>query len=263
MGEIDQTTISYCLIQTQIAFNLQMTTRNISTERTSAMLSVINEFRSLPSTDLETIAEVCHWHRYEAGEDIVRYHDSSNSAFFIIQGEIRVTYHSLSGHEVILCDLPAGEIFGELTAIDGRARSATVVARTSTLLASMPAPDFLNLIYSNKNMAAAILKRLTGQVRRLTERIYDFSTLAVRSRIHAELLRLAKKQTTTPNLAIITSAPTHTDLANLVSTHREAVTRELNNLTKKNLIKRKGHDLHILDVSKLTEMVNDVRGSLE
>jgi len=227
------------------------------------MLSIIKEFQNLPSKELGTVADVCHWHRYESGEDIVRYHDSSNSVFFIIQGEIRVTYHSLSGHEVILCDLPAGELFGELTAIDGRDRSATVVARTNTLLASMPAPDFLSLIYSNQNIAAAILKRLTGQVRRLTERIYDFSTLAVRSRIHAELLRLAKKQTATPNIAIITSAPTHTDLANLVSTHREAVTRELNSLVKKNLIERKGHDLHILDVCTLTKMVNDVRGSLE
>lgn len=227
------------------------------------MLSIIKEFHDLSPTDLEIVAEVCHWHRYESGEDIVRYHDNSNSVFFIIQGEIRVTYHSLSGHEVILCDLPAGELFGELTAIDGRVRSATVVARTNTLLASMPAPDFLNLIYSNQNIAAAILRRLTGQVRRLTERIYDFSTLAVRSRIHAELLRLAKKQPASPNIAIITSAPTHTDLANLVSTHREAVTRELNSLIKQKLIERKGHDLHILDVCALTKMVNDVRGSLE
>lgn len=226
------------------------------------MLSIIKEFQNLSSKELDTVADICHWNRYESGEDIVRYHDSSNSVFFIIQGEIRVTYHSLSGHEVILCDLPAGELFGELTAIDGRARSATVVARTNAMLASMSAPDFLSLIYSNQNIAATILSRLTGQVRRLTERIYDFSTLAVRSRIHAELLRLAKKQKDTPNIAIITSAPTHADIANLVSTHREAVTRELNSLVKKKLIERKGHDLHILDVGTLTKMVNDVRGGL-
>ncbi len=233
------------------------------TDDTSSKLSIIKEFQNLSPKDLDAVAKVCHEHRYESREDIVRYHDSSNSVFFILEGEIRVIYHSLSGHEVILCDLPAGEIFGELTAIDGRVRSATVVAKTNTLLASMSASDFHDLIYSSKNFSAAILSRLTGQVRRLTERIYDFSTLAVRSRIHAELLRLAKKQTTASNLAVITSAPTHSDLANLVSTHREAVTRELNSLVKKKLIERKGHDLHILDVCTLTKMVNDVRGSLE
>ncbi|GJL73839.1 MAG: cyclic nucleotide-binding protein [Nitrosomonas sp.] len=239
-----------------------VSTRQISDERAIAMLAVIKEFQTLSSADLGAVAQVCHWHRYEAGESIVHYHDNSNSTFFIAQGEIRVTYHSLSGHEVILCDLLAGEMFGELTAIDGHTRSATVVAKTSTLLASLPATDFQNLIYSNRPIAEAIFKRLTWEVRRLTERVYDFSTLAVCNRIHAELLRMAKKHMATSNTAIISQAPTHTDIANMVSTHREAVTRELSNLTKKELILRQGHDLHILDVAKLTEMVNVVRGGL-
>ncbi|MEK6736282.1 MAG: cyclic nucleotide-binding domain-containing protein, partial [Pseudomonadota bacterium] len=111
-----------------------MTTRHIPPDRASAMLASIKEFQTLSVADMEAIAQVCHWHRYEAGEEIVRYHDDSNSVFFITQGEMRVTYYSISGQEVILCDLPAGEIFGELTAIDGRSRSATVVAKTNSLL---------------------------------------------------------------------------------------------------------------------------------
>lgn len=238
--------------------------RQLSLERAIAMLSGIKEFRSLSTTDLEAVAQVCHWHRYEAGESIVQYHENSNSAFFIVQGEIRVAYHSLSGHEVILCDLPTGEMFGELTTIDNQTRSATVVSKISTLLASMPAPSFQNLIYSNQRIAEAIFKRLTGEVRRLTERVYDFSTLAVHNRIHTELLRLANKNKNkiNPNMVIISPAPTHAEIAHLVSTHREAVTRELSNLTKKNLIQRNGKDLHILDIEKLTELVNMARGGL-
>lgn len=240
----------------------KMTTRNIPLNRASAMLASIKEFQALSLEDLEAVAQVCHWHRYEEGEEIVRYHDDSNSVFFIAQGEMRVTYFSMSGQEVILCDLPAGEIFGELTAIDGRSRSATVVAKTNSLLASISSSAFQELIFTKRHIAAAILQRLTGQIRRLTERVFEFSTLAVRNRIHAELLRLTKKQTVIANVAIISPAPTHVDLANLVSTHREAVTRELNNLAKENLILRKDHELHILDVAKLTEMVENVRGSL-
>ncbi|MEK7791977.1 MAG: Crp/Fnr family transcriptional regulator [Pseudomonadota bacterium] len=239
-----------------------MTTRHIPPDRASAMLASIKEFQTLSVADMEAIAQVCHWHRYEAGEEIVRYHDDSNSVFFITQGEMRVTYYSISGQEVILCDLPAGEIFGELTAIDGRSRSATVVAKTNSLLASISSSAFQELIFTKRQIAAAILQRLTGQIRRLTERVFEFSTLAVRNRIHAELLRLTKKQTVIANVAIISPAPTHVELANLVSTHREAVTRELNNLAKENLILRKDHELHILDVAKLTEMVENVRGSL-
>jgi len=237
------------------------TTRNIPPERACPILSIIKEFKGLPSSDLETIARVCHWHHYEAGEEVVRYHDDSNSVFFITQGEMRVHYYSMSGQEVILCDLPAGEIFGELTAIDRRPRSATVVAKTSSLVASISSADFLGLIYHNRQIASAVLQRLAEQIRRLTERVFEFSTLAARNRIRAVLLRLAKK-TTGSNIAIISSLPTHAELANMISTHREAVTRELNDLEKENIILRKDHELHILDVAKLTEMIENVPGNL-
>ncbi len=239
----------------------KMSTRNIPPDRARAMLSVIKEFKHLSPKEIEMVAAACQWHRYDAGNEIVRYRDHTNSAFFIVQGEIRVMYHSLSGQEVILCNLPTGEMFGELTAIDGHPRSATAVARTSTLLASMPAPDFQDLIYSNRKIAEIIFKRLTEQVRRLTERVYDFSTLAVRNRIQSELLRLARDHMTTANVAIISPSPTQTEIANLVSTHREAVSRELKKLIKDKLIMRQGHDLHVLDIARLTQLVDEARGS--
>lgn len=238
-----------------------MSTRNIPPDRAIAMLSVIKEFKNLPPKEIEMVAAACQWHRYDAGNEIVRYRDHSNSAFFIVQGDIRVMYHSLSGQEVILCNLPTGEMFGELTAIDGHPRSATAVALTSTLLASMPSQDFQNLIYSNRQIAEIIFKRLTEQVRRLTERVYDFSTLAVRNRIQSELLRIANNHMVSANAAVISPSPTQTEIANSVSTHREAVSRELKILIKDNLIMRKGRNLHVLDITRLTQLVNEARGS--
>ncbi len=196
------------------------TLRQIPTDRACAMLSAIREFHELSPSDLEEVARACSWHRYEEDEEIIHFQDKSNSVFFIAQGNIRVTYHALSGHEVILCDLRAGEMFGELTAIDGQSRSATVIAKNSVLLASMTAVDFKNVIFANRYVAEAILKRLAGEVRRLTERVYDFSTLTVSNRIQAELLRLARNHMTGPNIAVVSPAPTHFDIAHLVSTHR-------------------------------------------
>lgn len=222
----------------------------------------IVEFRGLPPADLHGIVRALHRHHYAAGEEIVRYLDHSNSVFFILQGCVRIHYYGLSGDEVILCDLPAGEMFGELTAIDGQARSATAAAKTDALLASMPGKVFMQLIHANPVFCAAILKRLTDQVRRLTERVFDFSTLAVRNRIHAELLRLARQNMDTSNSAVIKPAPTHAELACFVSTHREAVTRELSELARHRLIERTGHTLRVLDVGRLKQMVDEVRGAI-
>ncbi len=237
-----------------------MSTPIIPSDRAVAMLSVIKEFKYLSPKELEEAAAVCRWHRYDAENEIVRYRDHSNSVFFIVQGEIRVMYHSMSGREVILCNLSVGDMLGELTAIDGHPRSATAIAKTSALLASMPALDFQNLVYSNRQIAETILKRLTMQVRRLTERVYDFSTLAVRNRIQSELLRLARDHMISANTAIISPSPTQTEIANLVSTHREAVSRELKELAGDNLIVRQGRDLHVLDIARLTQKVNETRG---
>lgn len=239
-----------------------MTTRHFPPDRACAFLSAIKEFKNLSLMDLEVIAQVCQWYRYEAGEEIVRYHDDSNSVFFITQGEVRVNYNSISGKEVILCDLAVGEIFGELTAIDGQSRSANVVARTSTLLASISSSAFQELIFSNRQIAVAILQRLTGQIRRLTERVFESDTLKVPNRIRAKLLHLAKTQATiSNNKAIISAVPTHVELACLIGTHREAVTRELNELEAENIIMimRKEDEIHILDVARLTELVESVR----
>ena len=236
-----------------------MIARHLPLERACALLTAIKEFNGLSLHDREMIAHVCQWHRYEVGEEILRYHDHSTSVFFITQGEVRVTFYSMCGKEVILCDLPAGEIFGELTAIDGQLRSATVVARTSSVVATISSADFHELIFRNRPIAAAILQRLTAQIRRLTERVFEFSTLAVRNRVQAELLRLAGKHPIVANKGVISPIPTHTELANLVSTHREAVTRELNRLEKEQLILRKDHELHILDMTKLTGMVENAR----
>lgn len=226
----------------------------------NSLLKIIHEFRPMSAADIDSIGNRCRWQRYSAGDVVLRYQDTSDSIFFIIEGTVRLTYYALSGQEVILGDLIAGDMFGELAAIDGQRRSATGVVKADALLAILPAPAFLALLRSNNEIALAILRRLACLVRRLTERVFDFSTLAVRHRIHVALLRLAKDHLTHPNQAVITPAPTHSDLANMISTHREAVTRELSELVRDKLIQRGDHSLTVLDVGKLEAMVREVRG---
>ena len=61
---------------------------------------------------------------------ILGYQDDSREVFFVVRGQVRVTFFSECGREVSFRDLPAGEMFGELSAIDGLPRSCTVVALT-------------------------------------------------------------------------------------------------------------------------------------
>jgi CRP/FNR family cyclic AMP-dependent transcriptional regulator len=97
-------------------------------------------------------------------------------------------------------------------------------------------------------------------IRMLDRRVYEFSTLAVNNRIRAELLRIANLSPRKGKCAQIVPAPTHVEIASRVSTHREAVTRELTRLTRLGILERQGHVLVVKDVDRLALIVHDAVG---
>jgi CRP-like cAMP-binding protein len=220
-------------------------------------LKGIAVFAGLSPSSVEKIEGRCAWKRYVPGEPILDYLDGSDDVFFIAVGEVRVTIYSTAGKAVSFRELSAGEIFGEFPAIDGGSRSASVEARTNCVIASMPGSSFRKLLGSEAGLAQALLPRLTKTIRALTTRVYEFSTLAVNNRIQAELLRLASLGAKDGKTARIVPAPTHVEIASRVSTHREAVTRELNRLSRIGIVERRGGTLLITDVDRLSDLVHN------
>lgn len=235
-----------------------MTEREAVQSRNS--LKGIAVFAGLSPASIERIERRCAWKRYAPGEPVLSYLDGSDDVFFIALGEVRVTIYSTAGKAVSFRELGAGEVFGEFPAIDGGPRSASVEARTNCLIASMPGSSFRELLNSEAGLAQALLPRLTKTIRALTTRVYEFSTLAVNNRIQAELLRLASLGSKDGKSARIVPAPTHVEIASRISTHREAVTRELNRLSRIGIIERRGGTLLVTDVDRLAEMVHDASG---
>jgi CRP-like cAMP-binding protein len=223
-----------------------------------ATLSTIEPFRGLPAADLEAMARRCRWRRYGPGEQVVGHQEESRDVFFVVSGRVRVTLFSLSGKEVTFRDLSAGEMFGELAAIDGQPRSASVIALADSLIASLSGEAFWEVLREQPEVAAVTLKRLAANVRDLSERVFEFSTLTVNNRIQAELLRLAHAHMQDEDNAVIAPAPTHAEIASRVSTHREAVTRELSRLARAGVIERRAGKLLVLDVPRLRRMVENV-----
>ena len=223
-------------------------------------LAKIGILVDLPPAALVRIQRRCSWRGYKPGEPIVNYLDSSDNVFFITEGEARVTIYSLSGKAVSFRELSAGEMFGEFPAIDQGPRSASVEARTECLVAYMPAAEFLQLLRKEWAVTQALLRKLVMTIRALTSRVYEFSTLAVNNRIQAELLRLANLAPQGGNAARIVPAPTHVEIASRVSTHREAVTRELNRLSRMGLIDAPRWNASGQDLDKLAKMVHEASG---
>ena len=206
------------------------------------------------------LAARCRWQQFDSGQQMLGHQDESKEVCFLISGRARVIIYSVAGRAVIFRDALAGEVFGEFSAIDDQPRSATVEAASPCLVASMPAQSFWQLLRDYPSVNAALLQWLTAQTRALTERILEFSTLAVKNRLHAELLRRARKNVQPDGTARISRVPTHAEFASRISTHREAVTREMNELEVARIIERRDGEIIVLEMQRLEEMVQEVLG---
>jgi CRP/FNR family transcriptional regulator, cyclic AMP receptor protein len=222
---------------------------------TPETLAGIEIFRGIAPDVVASLSRRCRWRRYTAGQTILQYQDEGRDVFFILHGRACAIYYSSSGREVRLSDIPAGELFGEFAALDNQPRAADVIATTDSLIAIMSAELFWEVLRRHEAVCAAILRRLTGIVRASQRRVLEFSTLPVRSRLHAELVRMARATAPEGDSAVISPAPKHAELASRISTHREAVTRELNELMRAKLIGKRGNTLIIHDTATLESMV--------
>jgi len=224
-------------------------------------LQSIRLLEGLPVAALERIAVHCRWRRYAAGERIISREAPDTDVYFVVGGQVQVTAFSGAGRQVTYGAMRAGDWFGDFSAIDGLARSADIIAREDTLVASMAPAQFRQLLHDHPGVCDRMLRRLVSCVRELTDRVFDFSTLGVQNRVHAELLRLARHAGVHVNAARIDPAPKHTDIASQISTYREQVTREISAMVKQGLVLRSGRALVIPDVTRLEKLVADVRRS--
>ncbi|HWT30876.1 MAG TPA: Crp/Fnr family transcriptional regulator [Propylenella sp.] len=199
--------------------------------------------------------------QYQRDEMIIAHDESGRDVFFVLEGRARVTVFSERGRAVAFRDMEPGDIFGELAAIDGRARSASVVALEPMRAARLSDTAFRQIVNARPTFTWALLEHLSAQVRRLTDRVYEFSTLVVRKRLVRELLRLAGAAEQREGPALIAPVPTHYELATRISTHREAVSREMSALAKRKLITKSGSNLLLrdLDILKALAASDDER----
>lgn len=211
---------------------------------------------------LDAVARQCVWRNYEAGKRIISRNADDRDVYLLVKGRVRITTYSAGGREVAFRDIGAGEVFGEVAALDGEPRSADVVALDVTLLASITPAAFRKLLEEEPAIGVRVMTQLAALVRSLSKRVIDLSTLGVQNRIHAELLRLARQAGVEQNCARLDPGPKHADIASQVSTYREQVTRELSALARAGIVRKERGALVVRDVSRLEQMVEHVRSGV-
>jgi CRP-like cAMP-binding protein len=210
---------------------------------------------------LGDVAQACRFKRYRARQELIARDDVDRDCFFVLSGRLRVIAWSPGGREVSFRDVDAGETIGEMAAIDGRPRSASVVALTETLVARLNPETLLDLLRRHWPICERMLQHLAASARGLTERVYELSTLNVQQRLCAELLRHSLTMPETAGQAVLQPPPGHSELAARIGCAREQVTRGITELEQLGLVERGEGRLTIVDLHALAERVESRRGS--
>ena len=221
---------------------------SLSSRTDARTLAKAPMFSALPAEDIRALDARCLWRRVGGGEWVIDYQAEGEDVYFVFSGLARVVIVS-SGREMILRDIHEGEYFGHYSAIDGKARSAAIVAVTDCLVARMSATMLWEAIHRYPSVRESVLRDLVADIRTANQRAHEQANFDVRKRLCAELIRLSR--TSAEGRVVVSPPPTHAEFAARISTHREAVTKTLSALEREGMIARSPSAIVLTDAARL------------
>ncbi|MDH5473517.1 MAG: Crp/Fnr family transcriptional regulator [Gammaproteobacteria bacterium] len=183
-------------------------------------------FVSLPNDELEKLATKTNTKTYKKNTVVVSKDDHTDSLYIILEGNIKIYLDDEQGKEVIINIMSAGEYFGELALISGKPRSANVMAMAPCKLAIISKADFMECLTNNPSLSFNIIQALIDQVHNLTENISSLALLDVYGRI----VQTLNKNAVEKDGKRMTNPMTHQDIANMIGSSREMVSKILKDL---------------------------------
>jgi CRP-like cAMP-binding protein len=209
-------------------------------------------FQALDEASRQTLAARAHRRFHTPGDTIFNFGDPGQSIMAIVAGTVRISRPAANGKEIILGDIPAGQVLGEIAVLDGRERSATAVAVTRCELIVLDRRDILPFLKEHPELCLKLLELLCGKLRHSDERMSDiaFADLAV---------RLAKA------LLVYSGAGQHphrkpklslsqTELAHIIGGTRESVNRQLREWQRQGVIDLKQGWIVVENATSLADL---------
>jgi CRP-like cAMP-binding protein len=222
--------------------------------RIRATLARVVIFRDLPAAAIDDIAQRVTVRRVLGGHTLARQDEVGDALFILMAGRVKIVMFGENGREVTLAVLRAGDIFGEMSLFDGRSRSANVVALEPATVLLFAKSDLLRHMQSHPQTALNLLGELSRRLRRADETIAELALCDVQDRLVRRLVQLAREdQALEPDGMLIRRRPTQQDLANMVGSCRETISRTFNQLARRGLIVPRGRSL--LVTNRLIEQI--------
>jgi len=226
-----------------------------------AALSRFLFFQGMPREVRAKVAKSIQWRTYPIGAPIIAQGENDRDVCFLYSGQVQVIRNSRSGRGVHFDSVGSGAFFGELSILDNKPRSATVIAKNECTVGKITGQQFLDLVTSYENSALVLLARLADIIRSANERIANLSLMNAEQRLCNELAGQIESDPGNRHQKRIYPVPTQLDLAARAGVTRQTVARILGKLNHDKIIERRGRVLHIHDPKKLQDIALDRKQS--
>jgi CRP/FNR family transcriptional regulator, cyclic AMP receptor protein len=198
-------------------------------------------------------------HSYRKGEVLFREGARGTSVLALREGRVKVTVAAPSGREVLLVVKEPGQLLGELSALDGRPRSATATALEPVRAVALPASSFETFLEAHPRLGLRLLRSLASQLRDAAQLTADRDGGDTSVRVARRLLSLADRFGEHCGAAVdVTLGLTQDDLAGWVGATREATSRALSRFREEGLLTTARQRVTIHDVEGLRRLVEAV-----
>lgn len=204
----------------------------------------IDSLRSLPlfseveEEDLRRLADHLIERRFPRDSTIIQEGQPGDYMYVLREGRVKVTKLSGAGREQILEILTAGAFFGEMALLDPPERSASVKSLDPVRLLALSRHDFLQALTRGPGLAMAVIRELARRLRRTDEQASHIPYQSVKERTRELLCRLATE--TGEDGWRVSPALTHQEVADMVATSRETVTRAVKQLKQDGWLRQEG-----------------------
>jgi CRP/FNR family cyclic AMP-dependent transcriptional regulator len=192
------------------------------------MLREIPLFSRLDDKALGNLEKAAIRRTYPKNTILISKGDKSDQLFVVLKGKLKVSITDASGKEIIMSLLGAGDYFGEMAMIDGESRSATIVTTQASEVLTISRDDFHRTLMSSPELMFELLKVLARKVRIATDKLESLAFEDVYGRLVKLLIQLARPH---EDVWIVEDRLTHQEIANMIGSSREMVTRILKALT--------------------------------
>ncbi|MBV9915169.1 MAG: Crp/Fnr family transcriptional regulator [Solirubrobacterales bacterium] len=214
--------------------------------------------RQLGSEDADALVGLIRRRKVRRSQPILRAGAAGEEVVLVLDGRVKLVAYGADHREVVLALRGPGELLGDMAALSGQRRTATVVAVDDVEVGFLRADDFRGFLREHPDAALVLIRTL---VRRLSEATRDVVDLATRDsvgRIAKRLLELSAEHGAPagPGRRIELSL-SQDELARWTGATRETVSRALRLMRQLGWVATDHRTITVLDAAALRERVGE------